>query len=145
MNQKLKILLYGSQYRRMIDKALGEVEESYVLSSIDIHILFYLHNAGENNQFRDIARLNLFTRGHISQSLNRLQERKLITMVQDEHDRRCMHIFLTENTGEIMERIQEAYDRINETVFRGVTPEEKAVFLRVAQKINNNIKNEISE
>lgn len=145
MNQSLEVLLYGMQFRRLLEKKLLYLEKEYGLCKIDVQILFHLYSAGESNTPRNIIDLNLFTKSHVSQSLNRMQHQGFITMQHDNKDRRFVHIFLTENANQIIVKVQNAYDQINEIVFRDITQEEKTTFLSVAQKINANIRSVLDE
>ena len=145
MNQRLKALLYGSQYRKFIEQEMGEIEKKYGLNRVDIQILLYLHRAGEHNCFKDIAEQNLFTKGYISQSLARLQKKALIQTRQDREDKRCVHLILEAGAEEIVQEIQVLYDQSDDILFSGVSGEEKEIFLRVVRKISENIKSEISE
>lgn len=145
MERSFEILLYGRQFRKLIEQELDCLQKEYDLCKIDMHILFYLFNAGDKNTSRDIRNLKLFTKGHISQSLNRLQNREFIYMVQDKRDKRCMHIILNKTTEGIISRIHNAYDRINKIVFQNITEEEIQVLESVANKINDNIKSVIEE
>lgn len=143
MNQSVEAMLYGRQFRKLLEKELNSVEKEYGLCKIDIQILFYLYTAGVRNTARDIMELNLFTKGHISQSLSRLQRKHLITMVHDDADRRCVHNFLTASAQRIVGKVSRAYMRVNAVVFRDVTDDEKQVLLSVAQKINHNMREEV--
>lgn len=143
MNQSVEAMLYGRQFRKLLEKELSSVEKEYGLCKIDIQILFYLYTAGKRNTARDIMGLNLFTKGHISQSLSRLQRKRLITMVHDDVDRRCVHNFLTASAQRIVGEVNRAYVRVNAVVYRDVTDDEKRVLLSVAQKINRNIREEV--
>ena len=75
MKDPLESLLYGMQFRRLLEKKYEPIETRYGLYNIDILILLYLDKAGEYNTSKDIMRLNMFTKGHISQALSRLQKR----------------------------------------------------------------------
>lgn len=143
MNQSLEVLLNGMQFRRLLEKELESLRNEYDLCKIDMQILFYLHEAKERNTPRDIVELNLFSKGHISQSLGRMQGKNLVTMVHDEQDRRCLHILLCSDAEEIIEKVKNVYERINADVFYGITEEEKRNFISVAKKINGNIQNTI--
>ena len=113
MSQSLEALLYGTQFRKLLEKELGAVQKEYGLCKIDIQILFYLYTAGRQNTSRDIGELNLFTKGHIS------------------------------SAGRIIEKVNLAYMRVNTVVFADVTDEEKEILLSVAKKINHNIREEV--
>lgn len=70
---------------------------------------------------------------------------KLIIMVQDEEDRRYVHNVLTQDANKVLAGLQEIYARINRVVLKDVTEEEKRILVSLAQRINDNIRNELSE
>ncbi len=139
MNDSLETLLYGMQFRRLMEKELEPVEQQYGLHKIDMHILFFLNKSGEHNTSKDITQLHMFTRGHISQSLTRLQENGFIRMEQDREDRRCVHNYLTDRATAVIVALKKAYTHIHQIVMEGVTQEEQAVLASVARKVNDNI------
>ncbi len=145
MNQSLEVLLNGMQFRKLMESEFEAIYKEYNLCKIDLQILYYLYTAGEHNTSKDIFDLELFSKGHISQSLSRLQKMKLIIMVQDEEDRRYVHNVLTQDANKVLAGLQEIYARINRVVLKDVTEEEKRILVSLAQRINDNIRNELSE
>lgn len=145
MNQSLEVLLNGMQFRKLMESEFEAIYKEYNLCKIDLQILYYLYTAGEHNTSKDIFDLELFSKGHISQSLSRLQKMKLIIMVQDEDDRRYVHNVLTQDANKVLAGLQEVYARINRVVLKDVTEEEKRTLVSLAQRINDNIRNELSE
>ncbi|HJB82631.1 MAG TPA: MarR family winged helix-turn-helix transcriptional regulator [Candidatus Mediterraneibacter intestinavium] len=139
MNYSLDTLLYGMQFRRLMEKEMQPLETEYGLYKIDVQILLYLKHAGAHNTSKDIMRLNMFTRGHISQSLSRLQKKGYVRMEQDLEDRRCTHNYLTENASDAISKIERISKKIKEIVLEGVTEEEQQVLATVAQKMTRNI------
>ena len=75
MNYSLDTLLYGMHFRRLMEKEMAPIETTYGLQKIDMQILLYLKHADEHNTSKDIMQMNMFTRGHISQSLSRLKKK----------------------------------------------------------------------
>lgn len=139
MNYSLDTLLYGMQFRRLMEKEMQPVETDYGLYKIDVQILLYLKHAGEHNTSKDIMQLNMFTRGHISQSLSRLQKKGYVRMEQDMKDRRCTHNYLTEEAGLVIRKIEKISRKIKSVVMEGITEEEQKVLVSVARKMNSNI------
>ena len=139
MNYSLDTLLYGMQFRRLLEKKMQPLETQYGLQRIDIQILLYLKHAGGQNTSKDIMQLNMFTRGHISQSLGRLQKNGYIGMVQDQDDRRCTHNYLTEDAAPVIRKIERISRKIREIVLEGVTEEEQRALGSAAEKMNRNI------
>ena len=119
MNYSLDTLLYGMHFRRLMEKEMAPIETTYGLQKIDMQILLYLKHADEHNTSKDIMQMNMFTRGHISQSLSRLQKKGYVRMEQDLQDRRCTHNYLTEDSQIIIVKLEEIYRKIKDIVFEG--------------------------
>lgn len=145
MNQSLEVLLNGMQFRKLMESEFEVIYKEYNLCKIDLQILYYLYTAGKHNTSKDILDLELFSKGHISQSLSRLQKMNLIVMVQDEDDRRYVHNVLTRDASKVLADLKEVYDRINRIVLKDVAEDEKRILVSLAQRINDNIRNELSE
>ncbi len=104
MDWMLEGLLQGTQFQTLYNRKIESLREEYHLRKIDIDILYFLYKSGENNTSKDICSLNLFNKGHISQSVDRMVKQQLIHTVQDEEDRRCVHLVLTEEAVGIIGR-----------------------------------------
>jgi DNA-binding MarR family transcriptional regulator len=87
--------------------------------------------------------LKMFTRGHISQSLTRLQKKGYIQMEQDLEDRRCTHNYLTKEAYVVIEQVEKIYESVQDIIMKGVTEEERRILSVVAQKVNQNINEEL--
>lgn len=144
MNYALDALLYGMQFRKLLEKKMKYVEKEYGLNRIDAQILFFLKHAGEHNTSSDMMKLQMFTRGHISQALSRLQKKGYIRMEQDMEDRRCTHNYLTKDAQDIIEKIAASHENIYNIILKDVTQEERDMLMTVVQKINKNINEVLS-
>ena len=140
MDWMLEGLLQGTQLQKLYNRRIEDLRREYNLRKVDIDILYFLFKSGEHNTSKDISNLNLFNKGHISQSVGRMVKQHLIYIVQDEEDRRCMHIMLTENAINVVEEITALRKQMYNIILSGVTEEEQDVLLRVSQKVNRNIK-----
>lgn len=139
MSDSLQSLMYGMQFRRLLEKRYESVETRYGLYNIDILILLYLGRAGQFNTSKDIMKLNMFTKGHISQALSRLQKKGYIKIEQDSEDRRYAHNYLTEEASPIMEKVKKISREIRETIMEGVTEEERKTLTELAEKVMGNL------
>ena len=144
MDYSFETLLYGTQFRKLLEKLLEPVEKEYQLNKVDLQILFFLNSAGMCNTSKDIMELKMFTRGHISQALGHLQKNGYILIKQDREDRRCIHNCLTEKADAIVQKLQVLFQQAEDIIFQGVTPEERAVLKSSVQKINRNINEVLS-
>ena len=139
MSDSLQSLMYGMQFRRLLEKRYESVETRYGLYNIDILILLYLDRAGQFNTSKDIMKLNMFTKGHISQALSRLQKKGYIKIEQDSEDRRYAHNYLTEEASPIMEKVKKISREIRETIMEGVTEEERKTLTELSEKVIGNL------
>ena len=143
MEQEIEVLMQGYQFRKLYEKKFEYFMLQYNLRKIDVEILTYLHFCGEHNTATDIQKLGLFTKGHISQSLERLVRANLVYTEHDSRDRRVVHISLGEQAIPIIQEAKRVKQELFERVFRGITDEEKEVLSTVAGKVWNNIAEEL--
>ena len=74
----------------------------YGLQPIHLEILFYLSRCNKySNTPAALTEYIGITKGTMSQSITLLQSKKLLVKVQDENDRRIVHLFLTKK-GELI-------------------------------------------
>lgn len=140
MDWMLEGLLQGTQFQKFYNRRIEDMRREYDLRKVDIDILYFLFKSGERNTPKDISDLNLFNKGHISQSIGRMESQRLIYAVQDQSDRRCMHIMLTDKAVEVVEEITKLRKQMYDIILNGVTQEERDVLLQVSRKVNENIK-----
>ncbi len=140
MDWMLEGLLQGTQFQKLYNRKIEDLRREYNLRKVDIDILYFLSKSGEHNTSKDISDLNLFNKGHISQSVGRMVKQQLIYIVQDQGDRRCMHIMLTEKAEKIVAEITTLRMQMYNIILKGVTKEERDVLFQVSQKVNENIK-----
>ncbi|MCI9083319.1 MAG: winged helix-turn-helix transcriptional regulator [Lachnospiraceae bacterium] len=140
MDWMLESLLQGTQFQKLYNRRIEDLRRNNNLRKVDIDILYFLFKSGEHNTSKDISDLNLFNKGHISQSVGRMVKQKLIYIVQDQEDRRCMHIILTDHAVEIVQEITELRKQMYNIILKGVTEEERNVLLTVSRKVNANVK-----
>ncbi len=143
MQTSLEALLNGMEYRRLFEHETQCIQKQYKLCKIDIYILSYLDQAKEKNTPRDILASQMFTRGHISQSIKRLSNLNFIRTLPDEKDRRVFHCILTKKAEKVLIQVKDVMNELEEQLFKSVTQEEKALFLNLAYRINRNMVNEL--
>lgn len=131
------------QYRHLLELYSEPLMKKYQLHRIDLMILIYLANAEGKDTAKDILKLNMFTKGHISQSLSRLKKRGFLEILRDDEDRRCIHNVLTEKSQEAREDIRQISSRVEQIVFRGLSEQDLRELDRISRKIDENISESI--
>lgn len=139
MNFSVDTLFYGLEFRKLMERELQPVCISSDLQKIDLMILYYLSKSGEHDTSSDMMDLKMFTRGHISQALTRLENHGYIDMKTDSKDHRCTHNSITNKGNQLVKEIEKHYKNIHNIIFKDISSEEKKVLMKVANKINENI------
>ena len=134
-----------AQFKQLLERRSAAIRERYGLRKIDVEILYYLYRFGERNTSKDIREAYMFTKGHISQSVERLQQMRLLDAVPDIRDRRCIHLRLTGQAEEIGRSIEKMWDDMTATIFEGITEQEKHMLRVVAAKMAHNMKRALTD
>lgn len=132
-----------SKYKKLHEKKMCKIHEKYDLRKIDMEIIIYLMNCGEEDTARDIANTNMFTKGHISQSVKRLSDMGYITVTHDQKDQRVQHLRLTDKTELILAELLAQKHEVEKCVFADITEEESRVMKRIFEKMCDNIMKEM--
>lgn len=139
MEERIEILLRGSQFKKLLECELSDIRMNYDLKRIEAEILYYLSKAGENNTSADISQRLKANKGHISQAVDNLCKRNYLLAVQDTSDRRYVHYCVTDSAREIVNKITDKWNEVNRELFVGVTPKEMEELRRIAEKIGKNM------
>ena len=143
MEQEIEVLMQGYQFRKLYERKFESFMQQYKLRKIDVEILTYLYYCNGRNTASDIQKLGLFTKGHISQALERLCREELVYTEQDTRDRRVIHIFIGEKARPIIEEARLLKQEVFEQVFKGITEEEQNTLITVAKKVCKNMTDEL--
>ena len=134
-----------SKYKKLYEKKLCCIYEKYDLRKIDMEITVYLAKCGKNDTARDIANTNMFTKGHISQSVKRLIELGYVSVVHDDRDMRVQHLRLTDKVKPMLDELLQHKRDIEKCVFEGISEDEIIVIQSVFEKMCKNINNKLEE
>lgn len=115
------------------------IQQQHHLKRAELDVLYFLSRSGELDTSTDIRRVLLMNRGHVSQTMERLRRKKLLVAIQDETDRRYIHYQLTGEACEIAREVAEVWERIEQTLFHGITRREQETLYRITEKIAWNL------
>lgn len=145
MERSLVLLLHGREFKQLLESRSAALRQRYGLRKIDLEILYYLNRFGEYNTSRDIREAFMFTKGHISQSVEHLQALGFLEPVPDEHDRRCVHFRLTGRAEQLADSIGKMWEDMTAAIFEGITEQEKDTLRDVAVKMTRNMKRALAD
>lgn len=133
-----------NKFRKLNEQKLEKIMKKYDLRKIDMDIIICLSTYKDMKTAKDIASMEMFTKGHISQSIKRLKKMGYITDSQDENDMRVHNLKVLPSTKPVIEEICEIKKELEESVFCGITDEELKLLSDTFNKICNNINGIIS-
>lgn len=144
MERPVEVLLLGREFKQLLEGRIAKIRELYGLRRIDVEILFYLYRFGAQNTPRDIQKAYKLTKGHISQSVERLVRMNFLEIVPDKKDRRCVHFVLTPQAEEIACSVGKMWEDMTAVIFEGITEQERQALYEVAVKMTRNMETAIA-
>lgn len=139
MDEQLEMALKGGEFKHLMESRFARIKSDYNLKKVDIEVLYFLANSGEENTPTDIYKKLGLNRGHVSQAIDSLCRRQLIIAVPDQNDRRYMHYMVSDAAGEIISGIAKIKQELDSQIFKGITKEEMHAYKRTTEKIFKNI------
>lgn len=150
MNDLPQALACSMQFRKLIEREMESITETYHLRMMDIIVLYHLDleerdpdNTGRSME-KELSGKGMCTRSHISQSLSRLLREEYITVERDEKDRRRTHNHLTEKSKPVIRDILEAQHRALDLALDGLTEQELKELTRLLDRAGGNITRALS-
>lgn len=142
-NFKLEVFFRGNKVREFVEYKSTQLREEYGLNITELKMIMYLDNCEEENGERhdtlgDVGAFLEANKGYMSQRINGLIERGLVTACPDVRDRRYVHYALTDAARPIAETFLDILAEVRDCLTVGITEEEGAVFMAVVNKIISN-------
>ena len=122
-----------------------EVERKYNQYRKKVMVRYDLSAAevdANNSQFDlavDIVRVRKMQKSHVSLAVNKLCEKGYIQKETDAADRKKVHLKLEESASEIIRFGQDCQRAFGESLFSGISREDREEFLRLCELIRRNV------
>lgn len=125
--------------RRHVDNSAARAEVDSITGTNGWVIIYLVHHMNEDVYQRDLEQTFSVRRSTMSNILSLMDKKGLVKRESVEHDARLKKIVLTEKAISLYEMMEN--DRINtEAILKdGVADEDLAVFMRVAEKMRENM------
>lgn len=133
IKNKMEILIKAS------DKFLDKIAKEYSLTLIELKIIIFLHENEDNNLAKDITKYLGTTKSLISMSVSSLINKKMLTKKIDDFDKKKIRLFLTDKTGEIINKANIEKMKIKDIILHGITKEEIEEMNSILKKMSDNI------
>lgn len=133
------IFLVIGKARRLLEQASRALIDQSGLRLVELDILYFLSHGGSGDTARDIIEAKCLSKAHISKSVDNLRRTGCVTLQEDEADRRCLHLRLTERGQGYARAFSGILQQTYACVTQGVTDEERQAVQTALAKMRRNI------
>ena len=141
MHRKLGFEIHRSS--RLVKRYMdNDATKLYIDKMTGTHgwaIGYFYHNKDRDIFQKDFEQQFNIRRSTASNILALMEKNGLITRESVPYDARLKKITLTRKAVDIHHTVESAFEKLEDTIHEGITPEELEVFYRVLDKINSNL------
>ena len=138
-NMNRHLLSVGKHIFKMHDKFCEKISSKYSLTNLELNILFFLKsNLGLDTAKEMLEKLNL-SKSNISDAVDSLTKKGYLTGIQDEKDRRYIHLKLTNEAEVVLEDAFDTNDKFFEAMTEGIPQEKIDITREVLEQILTNV------
>lgn len=110
----------------------------FALTKFEMDVLAFLANNPKKDTASDIIEFRMLPKSNVSQAVELLIQKGLLTRQTDKQDRRRVHLSLTDSAKPIVDAIQKMQSHFNETLFGGFSPQERLAYVQMNSHMANN-------
>lgn len=130
---------------KLQEQMLKNICEKWRLTITEGKVITFLYNNPGKDTAADITELRMLSKGNVSQAVESLIQKGLLTRSADQNDRRKIHLSLLSPAKEITNAIHVMQKNLYGQIFNGLSEEELKIYERINQKIMENTTNAIKE
>lgn len=138
MGWPTEMLLIMRSTNKLYAQFLRETCKKYQLTVMEANIISFLNNNPELDTAADIVELRMLPKSNVSQGVEGLIQKGLLSRRQDEEDRRKMHLSLTPKAEAVTEEIMQVFQKFRDMLFDGFSAEEMEAFELLNARMMNN-------
>ena len=136
----MKIIEQSQLIKKAKNKVLEDVLKKYNLTSKELDILFFLNDNVDDTATNIVNEL-LFTKSHVSFSIDNLVKKGYLTTNIDNKNKKLIHLKLTDSAMPILKEACIKRNKFKELIFHNISNEDKKVMEKVFKQMNENINN----
>ena len=106
-------------------------------------MLSFLANNPGLDTARDIVEYRAIPKANVSQAVEQLIQKGMLTRRQDTRDRRHIHLELTERAAAPVQELAQLREEYKRILYQGFTPEEYALYQSLTDRITDNVNREM--
>ena len=130
---------------KLQEQMLKNICEKLRLTITEGKVITFLYSNPGKDTAADITELRMLSKGNVSQAVESLIQKGLLTRSADQNDRRKIHLSLLSPAKEITNAIHVMQKNLYGQIFNGLSEEDLKIYERINQKIMENTTNAIKE
>lgn len=139
MKRNTEVLMAIQAVSKQFRRRIRQIGDRYGLTQIEANILSFLTNNPGRDTASDIIELRGFSKAIVSQGIESLVRKELVTRREDPSDRRITHLSLTGKSAPITAALQKERQLFQEQCFCGFSNQEKQSYLELTDRIVSNL------
>ncbi|MEG1658709.1 MAG: MarR family transcriptional regulator [Oscillibacter sp.] len=130
-----RMLQFNHQFERLYAAQFAPLLSQTGLGMQEVHVLLFLANNPGMDTARDVTEYRGLAKSQVSQAVEQLTARGLVSRTPDGEDRRIIHLSVTESGGPLAREAQRLQARCSELVLAGLNKRERENFAVILEKV----------
>ena len=140
MDSSIQLVVFLHHIQKSYAAYIRAVPSDYDLTTLQKELLVLLYNNPSLDNAGNLTNIGYYSKGNVSEAVNDLAEKKLITKQSDENDARIIHLKLTTKATPLITKLQKARNAFLKQFFTGFTASEIDSYKDLTSRIINNFK-----
>lgn len=145
MEQKMRMMQNIRCISKFYEREIGLAAQKVNLSRLEAAILLFLYHNPSRDLASDIVECRQLSKANVSQGVDALIRKGLLSRNADEEDRRCVHLHITLAGKALLPGLLEAQDAFVTALTADFSPEERVMFGKMCDRIACNAKKNLEE
>ncbi|RDW16236.1 MarR family winged helix-turn-helix transcriptional regulator [Oceanobacillus chungangensis] len=133
-NLSLKAFVVLLKASKSIEELIKKDISSHGMKSSDFAVIEAVYSKGKQT-IRQISEAVLINTGSITYVIDKLENNGLVERINCKEDRRVVYIQITDKGKELMDEIFPKHQQVIESLFEGISAEEKEIVINVLKKV----------
>ncbi len=126
--------------KKIIDNPLNQISRETGLTVNGIRVLLFLYSNEKYDIASDIVAQLMISKAHVSISIDELVKENYLKRVQDNKDKKKIHLKLTHQSKEVLDLVIVEVDKIKNKITKDIKNEDMEIFKKTLKKIIQNTK-----
>lgn len=145
MEQQVTDLARWRRIGKLVERMTAQVADRYALSKAEADVLIFLVNNPGLDTASDIVSYRLMPKASVSQAVEQLIQKGLLTRSTDPKDRRQVRLLLTDSANPAAQLVADERLAFEERMFAGFNQTERELYRRMNTRVLQNIEDALKE